>query len=67
MHYEESFENELGNQILVETKEQEIDGIAGVRVYIAGPKSETELHITRMEAVVLCEQLMDLLTDNRDT
>jgi len=63
MNHEETFENELGNEILIQTEEAAIDGVPGVRLYIAGPSSNTEVRITRMEAVVLCEQLVELLTN----
>ena len=63
MNHEETFENELGNEILIQTEEAAIDGVPGVRFYIAGPASNTEVRITRMEAVVLCEQLVELLTN----
>lgn len=55
------FTNELGNEITMDTAEKVINGIDGVLIDIEGPTSKTEVHITRMEAKVLLEQLEGLL------
>ncbi len=56
-----SFINEVGNKISVEVTEQVINGVDGILIAIEGPTSQTEIHITRMEAKILLEQLGDLL------
>jgi hypothetical protein len=58
-----NFVNELGNPITVTVSEKEIDGIPGVLMSIAGPSSNTENHVTRLEANVIREQLSLLLGD----
>ena len=55
-----TFHNELNNKITVKITEKDIDGVAGVIIYISGPTSETENHITRMEAKEIYVQLKDL-------
>ena len=52
-----NFKNELGNQISIQVIEQVINGVDGVLVSIKGPSSQTEMHITRLEAKILLEQL----------
>ncbi|HEX8591509.1 MAG TPA: hypothetical protein VF696_02045 [Candidatus Paceibacterota bacterium] len=52
-----TFTNELGNQITVEVVEMVINGVDGVLVRMEGPGSRTEMHITRVEARVLLEQM----------
>ena len=56
-----TFSNELGNQITIDVSEKEISGVGGVSLSLVGPTSDTEIHITRLEAEVLLEQLSILL------
>jgi len=58
---QKNFINELGNAITVEVSAKEIDGVPGVLIYIEGPTSLTENHITRKEAEVIYEALGTLL------
>lgn len=48
--YEEKFTNELGNEILVHVSEKETHGAPGVSIFIEGPTSDTENHVTLLEA-----------------
>lgn len=52
-----NFINELGNEIQVQVTKKEIDGVPGVLLFIAGPTSDTEVHITKQEAEVLYQEL----------
>lgn len=53
---EKVFINELGNEITLSVTKKEIDGVDGVLIYIKGPHSDTENHITQKEAEELyCE------------
>ncbi|HEY0011202.1 MAG TPA: hypothetical protein VGB97_04860 [Candidatus Paceibacterota bacterium] len=56
-----TFTNELGNKIIIETVEKVINGIDGILICIEGPASKTEIHVTRMEAKVLLDQLNSVL------
>lgn len=56
-----TFPNELGNEITIQVVEKVINGVDGVQISIAGPTSDTEVHITRLEAKVLLEQLSTVL------
>ncbi|OGG60013.1 hypothetical protein A3C89_03865 [Candidatus Kaiserbacteria bacterium RIFCSPHIGHO2_02_FULL_50_50] len=58
---QKNFTNELGNAITVEVSAKEIEGVPGVLLYIEGPTSLTENHITRKEAEVIYEALGNLL------
>ena len=60
-----TFPNELGNQITVQVAEKVINGVDGVSISIVGPTSDTEVHITRLEAKVLLEQLSTVLQGNQ--
>ncbi len=51
------FRNEIGNEIEIRVSEKDIDRVRGVLLWIAGPNSDTEMHITRLEAEVLHEEL----------
>lgn len=53
----EHFKNELGNDITLAVYPLSTDGVAGVMIFIRGPRSDTENHITQMEAERLYEQL----------
>lgn len=55
------FINELGNEITVSVSEKEIDGVEGVLIFIGGPISSTEVHVTKEEAKVILEELSHVL------
>jgi hypothetical protein len=57
----ETFVNELGNTIMVEVTEKEIEGVDGVLIHIEGPTSETDNHVTRMEAEKIFDHLKAVL------
>jgi len=59
----QTFTNELGNQIELSVVEKEINGVDGVFISIAGPISNTELHITKEETRKLKEELETALGD----
>lgn len=59
------FTNELGNEIEVSVTEKEIDGVDGVLIFIAGPTSDTENHVTRMEAEIIYRELGKVLGRTR--
>lgn len=61
------FVNELGNGIQLRVLEKDIEDIPGILIAIAGPTSDTELHITRGEAEILREQLCRVLDGNKST
>ncbi len=60
------FINELGNEITVNVSEKPINDVGGVLIYMEGPTSVTENHITRAEAEILLEELKEVL-DNPST
>ncbi len=63
-----TFTNELGNTITVQVFEKEIEGVPGILLAIAGPTSDTEIHITRLESRVVYEELGRVLSaDKRDS
>ena len=55
--YEKKFTNERGNEIVVRVTEKETHGVPGVVIFIAGPISDTENHVTLLEAEVIHEEL----------
>ena len=55
------FTNELGNAIQVRVSQEEVSGVPGICIYMAGPTSMTELMITRQEAEVVLEELQQAL------
>lgn len=57
----EEFKNELGNHITLAVYDLPTDGVDGVMIFIRGPKSDTENHITKMEAERLYQQLHHVL------
>jgi hypothetical protein len=63
--YSRRFVNEQGNTIILNVSEEERYGQKGIRIYIAGPDSETENFVTPMEAVELLEGLSKLLKPKR--
>lgn len=56
-----TFKNELGNEIEVAVYSEEIAGVSGVMIFIRGPESDTENHVTKMEAEEIYKQLGKLL------
>lgn len=58
---QKTFVNELGNEIKLSVSEKEVDNVSGVLVSIAGPSSDTEVHITKEEAKVLLRELQEVL------
>ncbi len=56
-----TFKNELDNNIMVQVRDQVINGIEGVLISIEGPKSKMDMHVTRLEAKILLEQLSSFL------
>jgi ribosome maturation factor RimP len=56
------FENEIGNQIEIKVAEETIEDVAGILVTITGPDSTIDMHVTRLEAEILFEQLNQVLT-----
>lgn len=59
------FRNENGNDIYVRVTEEPIQGVPGILLYIAGPDSDAEMHITRQEGIELLEVLSKLLRSRR--
>jgi hypothetical protein len=63
--YSRQFINELGNSVNVLVSDEERHGVKGIRIYIAGPDSDTENFITRQEAVELLEGLSKIMKPKR--
>ena len=59
------FRNEKGNDIYVRASEEPIHGVSGILLYIAGPDSDTEMHVTRQEGLELLTVLSKLLKTGR--
>lgn len=59
--YIRRFENELGNQILVQVKEASPRKAPSVSIYIEGPESESEMIVTKQEAIEILEGLYQVL------
>lgn len=57
----ETFINELGNTITVDVTSLPIDGVDGINIHIEGPTSETDNHVTRLEAEKILSHLTDAL------
>jgi len=55
------FRNEKGNDIYLRVSEEPIQGDPGILLYIAGPDSDTEMHITRQEGLELLTLLSKFL------
>jgi hypothetical protein len=55
------FTNELGNAIYVRAREEPIGRTPGIVLYLAGPDSDMEMHVTRQEAVELLQALARIL------
>ncbi|MDB5195298.1 MAG: hypothetical protein JWO84_482 [Parcubacteria group bacterium] len=61
------FTNEKGNDIYIRANEEPIHGVPGILLYIAGPDSDTEMHVTRQEGLELLMLLSKLLKQGRRT
>ncbi len=59
------FRNEKGNDIYVRASEEPLHGVPGILLYIAGPDSDTEMHVTRQEGLELLTVLSKLLKTGR--
>jgi len=59
------FRNEKGNDIYIRASEEPIGGVPGIVLYIAGPDSDTEMHVTRQEGLELLTLLSKLLKPGR--
>lgn len=58
---EETFTNELGNEIQILVEGKEVDGVPGIAITLHGPTSTSEQFITRMEAEKLQTHLGKIL------
>ena len=61
--YSKQMVNEIGNSVTVHVSEKDISGVRGVLLSIIGPSSETDIHVTRLEAEAMRDQLILLLKD----
>ena len=59
------FRNEKSNDIYMRISEEPIQGVPGLLLYVAGPDSDTEMHITRQEGIELSMLLSKLLKPGR--
>lgn len=59
--YSRRFTNERGETVIVHASEKDAQGVSGILLSVAGPDSETELHITKQEAVEVLEALNKLM------
>jgi hypothetical protein len=59
------FQNEIGNEIYLRITEEPIQGTPGILVYLAGPDSDTEMHITKQEGRELLLMLSKFLKAGR--
>lgn len=59
------FQNEKGNNIYIRATEEPVHGVPGVLLYIAGPDSDTEMHVTRQEGLELLHILTKFLKSGR--
>jgi hypothetical protein len=63
--YSRQFINERGDSTFVQVSDEERLGTKGIRIYIAGPDTDTENFVTRQEAVELLEGLSKLMKPKR--
>jgi hypothetical protein len=63
--YSRHFTNELGNSISIQVSDEIRHNVKGIRIYIAGPDSDTENFVTRQEAVELLEGLSKIMKPKR--
>ncbi|MEK7510778.1 MAG: hypothetical protein AAB582_00890 [Patescibacteria group bacterium] len=59
------FRNERGNDVYLRVNEEPIHGVPGILLYVAGPDSDTEMHVTRQEGLELLMLLSKLLKPGR--
>ncbi len=59
------FQNEKGNDIYVRASEESLHNVPGILLYIAGPDSDTEMHVTKQEAIELLAVLSKILKTRR--
>lgn len=59
--YTRRFTNELGNEIVLQVKDDLHQKVPSVSIYIAGPDSETENIVTKQEAIEILEGLYKVL------
>lgn len=59
------FRNEKGNDIYLRLSEEPIQGVPGILLYVAGPDSDTEMHITKQEGREILELLSKLFKPGR--
>ena len=59
------FRNEQGNDVYLRVNEEPIHGVPGILLYVAGPDSDTEMHVTRQEGLELLMLLSKLLKPGR--
>lgn len=59
--YTRRFQNELGNDIVVQVKDDAMQKVPAVSIYIEGPNSDSEMIITKAEALEVLEGLYKVL------
>jgi len=59
------FRNEKGEDVYVRASEEPLHGAPGILLYIAGPDSDSEMHVTRQEGLELFTLLSKLLKPGR--
>jgi hypothetical protein len=59
------FTNERGSEVYIRASEEPIQGVAGVLLYVTGPDTDTEMHVTRQEGLELLTLLSKLLKNAR--
>lgn len=59
--YTRRFQNELGNDITLQVKDASMQKVPSVSIYIEGPDSDTEMIITKAEALEVLEGLYTVL------
>ncbi len=60
------FNNENGKEIYIRASEEPIHDVPGVLLYLTGPDTEAEMHVTRKEGVELLILLSKLLKPGRN-
>jgi len=59
------FRNEKGEDVYVRASEELLHGVPGILLYVAGPDSDSEMHLTRQEGLELFSLLSKLLRPGR--
>ncbi|MDQ1299659.1 MAG: hypothetical protein QG636_327 [Patescibacteria group bacterium] len=59
------FRNEKGNDVYVRASEELVQGVPGVVLFVTGPDEDSEMHVTRQEAIELFALLSKLLKPGR--